>query len=132
MVVFADEVCPNPLYMEEFIERSNALLRARPETARVTTTYTHKNVPESGDKVDAKSKATKVVVKAFDTRSGIVYKYKVRRFNELSRILASLGPQQFDFAESKKRGIASYMSGVEPAEHAEPVDGAEKPKKKKK
>lgn len=118
--------------MEQFIERSNALLKARPDTARVSTTFTHKKVPATDDRVDVNARPTKVVIKTYDPPTGIVYRYKVRRFNELSRVLASLGPQKFEFAAGRKRGIASYMCGVELPEAASEAPAAEDKKSKKK
>lgn len=99
--------------MEEFIERSNALITARPRTTRISTRYTHKKVAEGGDRVDPSAKAAKFVIKTYDPRSGMLYKYKVKKVNELSRILASLGPQSFEFEQGRKRGAASIMGDTE-------------------
>ncbi|GMM51214.1 hypothetical protein DASB73_021720 [Starmerella bacillaris] len=110
--------------MEKFIEQSHALLKARPG-ARVSTTITHKKVHESDWRVDVTARPTKIVVKTYDPRSKLVYKYKVSRVNELSRILACLGPQDFEHGVTKKRGLASLMSKREYSEAAEGVQKKE-------
>lgn len=105
--------------MEDFIERSHALLSARPETARISMTYTHKNATSTsarGERVDASAKPAKVVFKAYCPHSGLCYKFKATKANELSRILASLSPHMFEFGTSRKRGIASVLSDTAPAE----------------
>lgn len=104
--------------MEEFIERSNALITVRPRSTRISTRYTHKKVAEGGDRVDPQAKAAKFVIKTYDPKSGMLYKYKVKKINELSRILASLGPQSFEFELSRKRGAASIMGDIEPQDAA--------------
>ena len=111
--------------MEQFIERSHALLRARPDTTRVTTKYTHKKVVSTGDRVSAAARPAKIVVKTYDPASGLVYKLKLKKMNELSRVLASLGPHAFDFDASRKRGAASLMADREFAEQAPEADAPE-------
>lgn len=107
--------------MEDFIERAHALLTARPETARVTMVYTHKNATSAhapGERVEATAKPAKFVFKAFCPNSGLCYKYKAKKANELSRILASLSPHMFEFGASRKRGISSVLSDTIPEDEA--------------
>lgn len=115
--------------MDKFIECANALLVARPDTTRVSTRLTHKNVSKSGDRVSASAKPAVAIIKVYDPVSGAMYKYRLEKQNELSRILSSLGPQNIELTHLgstplKKRGLASIMSDVEPVEppqSAEPV-----------
>lgn len=106
--------------METFIARTNALLLARPDT-RITTKITHRKVRKHDDLVDMEAAPVKVVIKATHPQSGITYKHKLYRVNELSRVLASLGPYKFDFDESSKRGAASIMADTEPLKQEEPA-----------
>jgi len=123
--------------MEAFIERSNALLQARPDTTQVSMRYTHKKAAAGGERVDPTAKPAKAVIKTQDKKTGMVYKYKVRKAHDLSRILASLGPQFFEFEGHHKTGMASIMSGVAPHEVPQEAEkpaekAAEKPADKKK
>ena len=107
--------------MEDFIERAHALLTARPETARVTMVYTHKNATSAtapGERVEATAKPAKFVFKAYCTKSGLCYKYKAKKANELSRILASLSPHMFEFGTSRKRGVSCLLSDITPEDEA--------------
>ena len=135
--------------MDNFIERSVALLAARPDTAHVTLRYTHKKVAHKQDATVGDVRPAVALFKTYDPVSGTLYKIRVTRANELSRILSSLGPRYVEISKGsntiKKRGLASLMSDVEPADvpatpeptapvakdAAEPKTAAKKQKKKK-
>lgn len=132
--------------MDSFIERSTALLAARPDTARVSVRYTHKKVHHSKEATVGSTRPAVAIFKTYDPVSGALYKIRVTKANELSRILSSLGPRYVEITKGsethKKRGAASLMSGVEPkdvpvapetpAAPAAAAAPAEKPATKKK
>lgn len=106
--------------MDNFIERSTALLAARPDTARVSVRYTHKKVKHSQEATVGGVRPAVAIFKTYDSVSGALYKIRVTKANELSRILSSLGPRFVEISKenkvSKKRGLASLMSDVEPVD----------------
>lgn len=106
--------------MDNFIERSTALLAARPDTARVSVRYTHKKVKHCQEATVGKVRPAVAIFKTYDPVSGALYKIRVTKANELSRILSSLGPRFVEITKenkvSKKRGLASLMSDVEPSD----------------
>lgn len=113
--------------MDKFIECANALLAARPDTARVSTRFTHKKASKSGERVSPSAKPAVAIIKVYDPVSGAVYKYRLEKQNELSRILSSLGPQYIELTHlgetpQRKRGLASIMSDVEPSELPQPAE----------
>ncbi|BFZ59559.1 hypothetical protein YB2330_000570 [Saitoella coloradoensis] len=69
------------LTLPEYIERSTLLLKARPRTTRITTTY-HASV---------KGNDAHFTTKTFDPVSGTCIKYTTDRAAEVGRIMSALG-----------------------------------------
>lgn len=111
--------------MDLFIEHSVGLITARPDTTRVSTRFTHKKSGKGGERVDPNARPAVAIIKTYDPVSGTVYKYKLTRVNELSRIMACLGPHMVDIGTSRKRGVASLMSDIEPKEMSAPALASE-------
>lgn len=105
--------------MDTFIERSNALLAARPNTTRISTRYTHKGVNRVYKESDFKP-ASVAIVKVYDPVSGTLFKHRVKRVNDLSRILRALGPYPIEAVQNGKtssvKGLAALMADQEFAE----------------
>ncbi|VVT50109.1 uncharacterized protein SAPINGB_P002605 [Magnusiomyces paraingens] len=104
--------------LDEFIEKSQLLIAARPETTRVTTTYTHSvprpclgsannnananNANANDNSSRGSSQGTAVHVKTFDPISGACFRTSLTRVNELGRVMMALGPQ----------GVSSVSGGT--------------------
>ncbi|GAO45776.1 hypothetical protein G7K_0027-t2 [Saitoella complicata NRRL Y-17804] len=69
------------LTLPEYIDRSALLLKARPQTTRITTTY----------HASAKVNDSHLTVKTFDPVSGTCIKYTTDRAAEVGRIMSALG-----------------------------------------
>uniref|UniRef100_A0A060T6Y6 ARAD1B23364p n=1 Tax=Blastobotrys adeninivorans TaxID=409370 RepID=A0A060T6Y6_BLAAD len=104
--------------VDEFIERSQALLLARPETTRITTTYSHKRAGQ-GDTANSGSRPAIFHVKTYDPVSGTCYRLRGSRTNQLSRVLSALGPRGVTVTKGQKgdntevRGFANIMANVD-------------------
>ncbi|CAN6674502.1 signal recognition particle subunit Srp21p [Trichomonascus vanleenenianus] len=105
--------------LDTFIEQSQALLEARPETTRVTTTYTHssKHQPrKTQETVSTGARPAVLFLKTYDPVSGTCYRIRVSKANELSRAMTALGPRGVTLTRAKPvnvKGLASTMANIE-------------------
>ncbi|KAH8895092.1 hypothetical protein GQ53DRAFT_77406 [Thozetella sp. PMI_491] len=85
---------------EDWLKQSALLLDARPETARVTTSYKlrpswrkSKKAAAAGGEDAAASKPPRghLVLKTYDPHSGVSLKYKTSKAAEVSRLVQMLG-----------------------------------------
>lgn len=107
--------------LDRFIERSTQLLEARPDTTRISTTYTHRRAKHNVENVSVTgSKPATLTVKTYDPVSGACYRIRIHKSNELSRIMSSLGPRSITLTSGSKSkkiaGMASVMAAVDPIE----------------
>ncbi|KAF7548833.1 hypothetical protein G7046_g8540 [Stylonectria norvegica] len=85
---------------QEWLEKSTALLEARPATTRITTKYSIKSAPPRPAKAEddaasapaAKPPRGTLTIKTFDPVSGVTLKYRTTKAAEVSRLIySSLG-----------------------------------------
>ncbi|ODQ67636.1 hypothetical protein NADFUDRAFT_82058 [Nadsonia fulvescens var. elongata DSM 6958] len=105
--------------IDSFIEKTSALLLARPSTTKISTRYSYKTFKKLSNTTTPLPAL--VFVKAYDPISGTCFSIKLTKINELSRVWSALGPRGVEMSKQTKegsvvsvrqRGLASMMSGV--------------------